>query len=83
VRAFDRALRSAPVNTPPLAVALLAGGLLAAVTGLLVSVLTAGRRYTGGDGPPGWTDLGFVGMVIGLVVAILGSGDWVFLLLTV
>lgn len=70
------------MNTPPLAVALLIGGLVAAAVGLTVSVVTAGRRSAEAAGPRGRADLGFVGMVLGLVVAIVGSGDGVYLLLT-
>lgn len=70
------------MNTPPLAVALLVAGLLAAGIGLLVSVLTARRRSDERTGPRRRTDVGFAGMVIGLVLAMVGSGDWVYLLLS-
>jgi len=70
------------MNTSVLAVALLAAGLLAAVTGLLVSVLIARRRVAEGTAPRERADLGFVVMIGGLAVAMIGAGDWVFLLLT-
>jgi hypothetical protein len=70
------------MNTPVLAVALLAAGVLAAVVGLVVSVLMARRRLGEGTGPRERADLGFVVMITGLAVAIIRGGDSVFLLLT-
>lgn len=70
------------MNTPVLAVALLAAGVLAAVVGLVVSVLMARRRLEKGTGPRERADPGFVVMITGLAVAIIGGGDSVFLLLT-
>jgi hypothetical protein len=70
------------MNTSQLAVALLAAGLLAAASGLLVSVLAARRRFAAGIGPRERADVGFVVMIVGLAVAIIGGGDFVFLLLT-
>jgi hypothetical protein len=70
------------MNTPVLAVALLAVGLLAAVVGLIVSVLAARRRLAAGTGSRERVDPGYVVMIVGLALAILGGGDWVFLLLT-
>lgn len=70
------------MNTPLLAVVLLAAGALAAVVGLVVSVLMARRRLEEGTGPRERTDPGFVVMITGLAVAIIGGGDSVFLLLT-
>lgn len=70
------------MGTPALAVALVGAGIVAAFLGLLISMVRSRHRHVVESGPAVHADAGLVVLVSGLVVAILGAGDWVFLLLT-
>jgi hypothetical protein len=71
-----------PMGTPALAAVLVVVGIVAALVGLVFSVLMSQRRPAAGPSPALHTDPGLVVVVSGLVVAIFGAGDWVFMVLT-
>lgn len=70
------------MGSPLLASVVSGAGLVVALLGLLVGVLMSRRRRPMQPGNAGRIDPWFTLMVAGLVVVILGAGDWVMLALT-